>query len=91
MFVSFKRITNLRIIFLSHGPSLVWSFIAESINADQSPYGSSTNESEPPKIAFGGEIGLSMKNELSFVEPSESSEFDESDDDDPKEFVKFRD
>ena len=82
MCVSFKRITNLRIIFVTRSfsglefhcwvnqcwPITIWIF---------------NERIRTPKIAL--ETELSMKNELSSVESSES------DDGGSKEFVKFRD
>ena len=66
------------------------------LELDLSQYGSSTNESDAPKVAFGGEIGLSVNHAKSSVESSEStsesddqSESDESDDGSSKELSQF--
>ena len=52
---------------LSHVPTLVWrgaGLLIPYLELDLSQYGSthgsSTNESDAPKVAFGGEIGLSV-------------------------------
>lgn len=82
MCVSFKRITNLRIIFVTRSfsglefhcwvnqcwPITIWIF---------------NERIRTPNIVLGGEIDLSMRNKYSSVESSES------DDGGSKEFVKF--
>ena len=83
---------------LSHVPTLVWrgaGLLIPYLELDLSQYGSSTNESDAPKVAFGGEIGLYVNHAKSSVESSESTSesddqsSDESDDGSSKELSKF--